>query len=352
MGTPGIKELLPAGEALPQSEVQGMLAAAAEAGVPLPERLGALENWSRAVGYFKHLTQPNEYFRFPDAELGVDLRLQINYSRLGYTPPPPSSAVSCPLCIENIGIPGKELLRVHESPLAGVAYFFQLTPFPLCDGHYVGNCRTHEPMRIAAPALMESADFTRQCAGWLVASNSDVAWAGASVLGHHHIQIFRDLRLPVEDAAAVSAGRGSGFASEFLRWPCPVVRLSGERAAVLAEAAALVTRWKATDPGSATCNYLMRQTPETLTIHLFFRHPRYRTPEVLRGIKSEGVGIIEMAGEVIVPPLKEKTRAENRAYFAQHGPDIVRGIIAGNGPFDERLTPEWYSRFCGHGAEE
>ena len=352
MATSALKEPLPTGDVVSQEEIQRRLAAAEDAGVELPERLGALENWSRSVGYFRHLTQPNEYFRFADPELRVDVRLQVNYSRLGYTAPPPTSAVSCPLCFGNIGIPGKELLRVQESALAGVPYFFQLTPFPLCEGHFVGNCRTHEPMRIAAPALCESADFVRQCPGWLVASNSDVAWAGASVLSHHHIQIFRDLQLPVESASAISHTTRADLSSELLSWPCPVVRLVGNPGAVLEEAVGLVTRWKATDPGSATCNYLMRCVDRTLAIHLFFRHPKYRTPDALRTIKSEGVGIIEVAGEVIVPPLKEKTRAQNREYFLQHGLDTVRGIIAGNGPFDQTFNRQWYSDFCGHGSKK
>jgi len=337
--------VLPRGEVLPQAAVQSALAALCRATGRVDAAFDELGAWLESVGYFAHLKAANEYLEFPDDRTGVRMRLQVNYSRLGYKLPEGPRAVACPLCIENVGTPGKELLRVFELELAGTPFFAHPTPFPLCAGHFVLNGLAHEPMRIGERGLRETAEFLRRAPGWLAASNSDVEWAGASVLGHHHVQIFRDLALPVESARAHRAGMCREARIEFLDWYCPVARIVGDEESVLAIAAEAVSRWKATAPGKATCNYLMRRAGDGLALHVFFRHPDHRTPERLRTIKKEGVGIIEVAGEIIVPPLPDRDRAGNRAYFEAEGLDICRGIISGNGPWSDALTRAWYEAF-------
>lgn len=337
---------LPRGELLPQEEVQARLVIEHARAGDLDATLRNLGDWLGSVGYFDHLKEENERLEFPDAELAVTLRLQVNYSRLAYRSPAADRRVACPLCIDNIGTPGKELLRVFQFELGGRPFFAHPTPFPLCPGHFVVNSLEHRPMAINAEGLEQSADFVERAKGWLVASNSDVEWAGASVLGHHHMQVFESLRLPLEDAAVRDVVAGGDYTAEFLRWPLPVVRLSGNRGAVLAAAARLVAAWKETDPGKATFNYLMRGAGGgSIQVHLLFRHPSHRTGEVLRPIKAEGVGIIEVAGEIIVPPLAGKTREENRRFFEAEGHRVVRGIISQNAPVDNGRPLEWFSRF-------
>lgn len=339
--------LLPQAAMLSQPEVQRLLTDAERSGATLSEILRALESWSESIGYFDHLQESNERLEFAEPALGVNLRLQINYSRLGYKAPEGKGAPACPLCFENIAAPGKEKLRAWEAPIAGTPYFFHLTPFPLHPGHFVGNSRLHEPMRIALPALREASDFAMRCPGWLVASNSDVLWAGASVLGHHHIQIFRSLTLPVESAHPHATVRTTGdVRAALLQWPCPVARIEGDSSTAVDRAARIIRLWKDTAPGSATCNYLLRRTgPSELQIHLFLRHPAFRTPHSLQWIKSEGVGIIEMAGEIIVPPIAGKSRTENIDFFKESGSMVARGIIGGNGPYCADRTREWFAWF-------
>lgn len=317
-----------------QAEVQQRLDALHDRnGGRLDETLVTLMQWSDGWGYFDHLKQTNEYLAFEAPEEVAPLRLQINYSRLGYKAPEGGRGPACPLCFENIGIPGKERLRVFEFTLAGTPFFAHLTPFPLYRGHFVVNLRRHAPMMIGREGLAQSLEFVRRAPGWLVASNSDVEWAGASVLGHHHVQVFAALRLPVEDAAVETSLASGAADAAVLRWHCPVVRLSGPPEGVVARAGAMVDAWKAAEPGKRTFNYLMRLDGDTLVLHLFYRHPDHRTPEHRRAIKAEGVGIIEMAGEVIVPPIKELDRAANVTFFRQQGLSIVRDIIRGNGPW-------------------
>lgn len=322
-----------------QTEVQTRLQEVySRTGGRLDETLVTLMQWSDGWGYFDHLKQTNEYLTFEAPGEVVPLRVQVNYSRLGYKAPEGNRGPACPLCFENIGVPGKERLRVFEFTLAGTPFFAHLTPFPLYRGHFVVNLRRHAPMMIGREGLVQSLDFVQRAPGWLVASNSDVEWAGASVLGHHHVQVFAALRLPVEDAAVEDAAvetplaRGEADAA-VLRWHCPVVRVSGAPEAVVARAGAMIDAWKSAEAGKRTFNYLMRLVGDTLTVHLFYRHPDHRTPEHRRTIKAEGVGIIEMAGEVIVPPIKELDRAANVSFFREKGLAIVREIIRGNGPW-------------------
>lgn len=346
--TPHPVQTLPRGEITEQADIQSLLAAMHERGQRLDAVLDELASWSESVGYFDHLTASNEYLQFDSATLHVLLRLQINYSRLSYKAPEGERAVACPLCIENIGTPGKERLRVFEFALAGTGYFAHLTPFPLHPGHFVVNAREHEPMRIGEQSLREAAAFLHGAPGWLVASNSDVEWAGASVLGHHHMQVFRQLALPVEDAPGQPVRWSGGFEAELLEWFGPVARLRGPEEELLVAATRIVESWKAIDPGQCTCNYLMRRTDNArLALHLFFRHPDFRTPEEWRFVKSEGVGIIEMAGEIIVPPLSGRTRPENAAWFRENGPEIIPAIIAGNSPRGGRFPRELFLELLG-----
>ena len=104
--------VLPRGKVLEQNEVQAALAKGQENTGSLDAVLRELEEWENSIGYFDHLTEENVFLSFPDARLDLDLRLQVNYSRLSYKAPAgQKKTVECPLCIENIGIPGKELDR-------------------------------------------------------------------------------------------------------------------------------------------------------------------------------------------------------------------------------------------------
>jgi hypothetical protein len=69
-----------------------------------------------------------------------------------------------------------------------------------------------------------------------------------------------------------------------------------------------------------------------LTIHLMFRHSDHRTREDLVAFKKEGVGVLEIAGMVIVPEPSGEGAAERIAMLKSSGVEIVRGIIESNSP--------------------
>lgn len=324
--------ILPVGGLIPQDEVQSRLYKLQQDGATLPEILHALRIWKESIGYFDHLSGSNLHLEFPSSELDVDVRLQVNYSRVGYTPPT-GTRPACPLCLENIGTAGKEKLRVHHLELNGRPYFAHLTPFPLHPGHFVVNKREHLPMELNREAFEEAITFTVNCPGWLLASNSDLMWAGASVLQHHHFQTFPKLRLPIEDAAEEGRTSINRTTVSTLRWPCPSLRLYGGTNEVVETAFHLLQEWKSPESARRTCNFLASSTTAgTTTLHMILRHSEHRTQRDLQPIKSEGVGIIEMAGEIILPPRMEMTAAENRDYFHSIGDNLIPRLISQNSP--------------------
>ncbi|MCC5877436.1 MAG: hypothetical protein JJU11_14545 [Candidatus Sumerlaeia bacterium] len=323
---------LPAGRLLPQEEVQSTLARQLHNGAGLAETLGNLQQWSESVGYYDHLAGRNTYLSFSSEEWNTDLRLQVNYARIGYTPPT-GDRPACPLCAENIGTPGKEKLRVYQFELNQRVYFAHLTPFPLHPGHFVVNRWEHLPMHLSRGAFEDAATFVEKCPGWLAASNSDLLWAGASVLQHHHFQAFPNLRLPIQDATALNTTTINNTVTSMLKWPCPSLRLYGKTGEVVETAFRLLQQWKKPEPGKRTCNFLMESIPHgKACLHIILRHSDHRTHPDLLPIKSEGVGIIEMAGELILPPRPNMTPEENRDYFTSIGGDLIPRLIGQNSP--------------------
>ncbi len=325
----------------PQEKVQQWLDSF-PAVVDLGGRLLALERWCRAAGYFDHLAQENLYIDLRGGSGdGAALAMQVNYSREGYRPPAGGSA--CPLCFENVASEAKPHLRVHEFTLAGGAFFAHPTPFPLRPGHCVVNAREHEPMRIDGGTFREVSEFLARAKGWLAACNSDREGTGASVLGHHHVQIFPDLRLPVEDAPAAEGAVVAGdVEGALLNWPAAVFRLEGEAEHVSEVYSRLLDLWRPGDPENRSANFLARREGSRMTVHFFPRQRDFRTPGDLLEFKSEGVGIIEMAGELILPPRPVMNREENRAFFEREGYRIGYGIVSGNSPGRAQYPDEFW----------
>jgi galactose-1-phosphate uridylyltransferase len=234
-----------------------------------------------------------------------------------------------------VGRPGKELLRVYEFALAARPFFIHHTPFPLHRGHFVLVERKHQPMRMDGRSLADLREFLRLAPSWTACSNSDIMWAGASILAHHHYQVFPHWVQPVmlapEDTVTRFTAPG-GARCVMLDYPAGVMRVQGDPAAVLAAAQRILTEWKATAPGKATANLTMRADGGELAVYLMFRHSDHRTREDLVAFKREGVGVLEIAGMVIVPePLGDG--AEKRMdTLRTRGLEIVRGIIESNSP--------------------
>ncbi len=296
-----------------------------------------LYQWELKVGYIsEEKLLDNERHTFKDPETGIDFRLQLNVARSRYTPAPESfqflPPLHCIICRENVGRPGKENLRVFDFLLAGEPYFLQLTPFPLFTHHFVLITAEPRPQNVSPVAVSRMFQFLSLVPEYTVCSNSDVKWAGSSILEHQHFQVFKALHLPVMDASVVSSigwKRGQTRV-DILDYPIAVMRVHGPgEAGVQRMGSALIETWKMLDPGRNTVNLVLRRGEGSSSFYVFLRNPDFRTPAALQHIKSEGVGVIEAAGEIILPVPKEESTLRR---IRVAGLDVIRGILEGNNP--------------------
>jgi UDPglucose--hexose-1-phosphate uridylyltransferase len=332
----------------PQPEIQDRLARIHAAG-DLSAVMDCLFRWSLAAGYItREKLEQVERLEFPDPDTGVTFRIQVNHARTKYSDAQErekketagTGPAPCLLCKDNIGRPGKESLRAYEFLLDGRerSFFLQLTPFPLYPYHFVPVLAEHSPQLINARSVEDMLDFLRLAPDYTVASNSDVEWAGASILSHLHYQVLRGVRLPVMDARPVPglSRRLPGLSIEFLHYPLPAFRFMGvEEEPLKTAAAGLIALWKSLDPGRNTVNLNLARTsgsPPGLLFTVLLRNPDYRTPVHLRRFKSEGVGVIEASGEAILPVPKGPEAEALWREIRSGGLQLTRALIAGNAP--------------------
>jgi galactose-1-phosphate uridylyltransferase len=321
----------------------------------LSATLDELFKWSHEVGYITDAKlNDNKRYVYHDDALNIDFKTQINIARSNYTPKPLTGKdipkLHCPICFENVGIPGKEDLRVFEFDLEpGRRFFAQLTPFPLYPQHFVVVDREKNPMRMDTQSVQDMVNFVDMAPEYTACSNSDVEWAGASVLVHHHYQMFKGLHLPIMEADLVKALTQSteGFHFGILNYPIAACRTAcRDRDIFIRNTGKIIEHWKAQSPGKNTCNLVVRFDGSHYLSEIIFRNPDYRTPEALHKIKSEGVGIIEVAGEGIYPVPSGDDADALWKQIKDDGLPVIKGIIAGNNPVPEAQYPDLFQLCC------
>jgi hypothetical protein len=282
--------------------------------------------FTRSHGVFKDAScQQDTEQHAPSAPHGGTFQMPSN------SPP-----VHCAICYENLEQPGKEKLRVFKFFLhAAREYFVQATPFPLFEKHFVVITREKLPMQMNGQSLADLTRVVELAPGYVGCSNSDVDWAGASILNHHHYQIFDRLDLPVMHAAAVSEFHAAHAELNYglLHFPCACCKVTSRaRALWLVACGNIIAAWKELEPGRNTCNLVVTKERGLYTCYILFRNPGFRTAEELLAIKSEGVGVIEVAGEGIYPaPSGEQ--AEAIWHRLEHeGLHVIKALIASNNP--------------------
>jgi hypothetical protein len=262
----------------------------------------------------------------------------------------------CVLCREQVGF--KPGLRAWDVSVGGRPFFLQCPPYPYCALHTVLIETRHTPQSITVQTLRDLASAATRLEGLCVCSNTDLPGTGASVLEHLHYQVVGK-RFPVCDATATfsasppqeevrlsdgAAGASSGSSSggtsssspslsfapptvEFLNFPAAAVRVRGtSESAVLATAAALVDAWRSdeiaaligADRASQTASFLCTRRStvsaagggavvgdddkdctgaESLLEMIVIPRTKGRgTRSTMQCIKSEWVGVLEMAG--------------------------------------------------------
>ncbi len=308
--------------------------------------LTGLFAWELKSGYItKSKLEDNEKHVFHDDETNNDFRLQINLARSHYKPAPLTGAnipeLYSSITIENVGIPGKENLRVFLFPLDGDKrmFFLQATPFPLFKNHFVLINLEKIPQKISRTTVKDLFDFVRQAPGYVACSNSDLEWTGASILKHMHYQVFDSLDLPVMNAPALSQLTwvlADNLKVEVLNYPFKgIFRISGDLSGVQNLMNRLIETWKAMDSKKNSVNLIVRKKSGIFEGYIFLRNQDHRTTEEFQRYKTEGVGIIEVAGECILPVPAGEEAAQILNEIRKDGLKVIKGIIGDNNPVKE-----------------
>lgn len=316
----------------------------------LPAVLEKLFEWEMGVGYLTEgKLKDNLRFSYPDSETGIIFKTQINIARSNYSPKPLDGKnipkLHCPICFENIGIPGKEDLRAFSFDLEpNRKFFIQMTPFPLFSHHCVLIDQLPRPMIMSKQSVMDLTNFLNLAPGYVGCSNSDVEWAGASILVHHHYQIFKNLELPIMEAKWADGlfqrtnVWGDTVEYGFLNYPIATIKLTcRDQEAFIESAGILIQIWKSQELGKNTLNLVIQKKSNLWIGYLILRNPDHRTPPELTQIKSEGVGIIEVAGEGIYPVPKGENAELIMKEIKENGLKVIKGIIEGNNPLEKSL---------------
>ncbi len=328
----------------PQNEIQVRLAEIHSC-ADLSAAMHCLFKWELKAGYITERTiEEVERLSFHDPATGLDFRIQVNYARSRYSASQNLKRDSkpqqgCLLCKDNMGKPGKEALRIYQFDLsAGRRFYVQLTPFPLHPYHFVLILDEHTPQNIDGQSVRDMLDFAEQVPGYTVCSNSDVEWAGSSILNHLHYQVFRQLHLPVLDALPhPEIGMELGSCRiDYLVYPLTAFRIgSSSREALQRVAGAFIKIWKAGDPGRNTVNLVLEKRGEEASRYILtvlLRNPDFRTTAEYLPYKSEGVGVIEASGEGILPVPSGPDAGQRWDRIRRDGLAIIKGIIEANSP--------------------
>lgn len=303
----------------------------------LETALDALFDWSIEADYInREKLEENGLSCFYSLDYDLSFSYQINYARAKYNSRatgnlPPGA--ECLICRENGSSEGKENLRVFDITLQDRDDFFlQLSPFPLFPRHFVLINRNHIPMSMDEDSIRQSLSFISQAPSYTLCSNSDLPWAGASILSHSHFQVIKGISLPVMSSSVLeSFDSPAGLTIETLRYPLPSIRITGRDNKLIGrEGSRIIDAWKQTSPGKRTVNMvLFRKGRESVCI-LLLRDSDCRNPEALQKYKSEGIGVVEAAGSWIFPPPADYPEEE----LIQGSRKIIEGFFKGLSPFE------------------
>ena len=242
-----------------------------------------------------------------------------------------SAYPKCQLCAENegyagrIGHPARANHRLIPLELANGSFFFQYSPYVYYNEHCIVFNRDHVPMAINERAFRRLLEFTEKFPHYFIGSNADLPIVGGSILSHDHFQggryTFAMERAEIEDYFKLD-----GFENiecGIVKWPMSVIRIRGEKPAVLRELAVrILEKWRGYTDEEAlifaetngephnTITPIARRrgglfeldlclrnnlTTEEFPMGLYHPHPERHH------IKKENIGLIEVMGLAVLP---------------------------------------------------
>lgn len=344
---------------------------------PIPSQLNTIF-WEKyatdkasATDYFYALSQANDYIKTRNIAKNIafttpsaygDLEITINLSKPEKDPKeiaaaklaPASNYPKCLLCMENEGYqgrsnhPARQNHRIVRLDLDGRAYGMQYSPYVYYNEHSIFLNECHIPMEVNRQCFDNLLAIVDVLPHYFAGSNADLPIVGGSILSHDHYQGGRHT-FPMEKAPAyqtIAFDRHPNVTAELVNWPMSVIRLRGEHAVDLANAAEdILTKWRGYSDECAdilaftgdtphnTITPIARRKGDLFEMDLVLRNNRttdefpdgiFHPHKDVQHIKKENIGLIEVMGLAILPPrLVEETAVIEQFLLGQADLDAV-----------------------------
>lgn len=231
------------------------------------------------------------------------------------------------LARDNEGYPGRadhparHTLRLVPITLGGERWFLQYSPYQYYPQHAIVLSEANRPMTMDAATLVRLADFVDLLPHYFVGANADLPIVGGSILGQDHFQ-GGACEFAMDRATVGAAWDLGSVTAEVLDWPLSVLRLRGDRAAVLARATELLAAWRdygdpdrgvvarTGDTGHNTITPIARRRQGDLVLTMCLRNNRtsaehpggiYHPHADIHPVKRENIGLIEAMGLAVLP---------------------------------------------------
>ncbi len=239
-------------------------------------------------------------------------------------------------------LPDPKSSRIIDLRLGEKNFFAKFTPYPLFPYHAILIARKHRAMKMSKGSLIDLFHFIQQAPTYTCCSNSDVKWTGASILQHHHYQVFKKLTLPIQHAKKKWAFKHNNLLFEWLHYPIACCRVSAtESDSIIDAGGIIIDLWKG-QRDSNTCNLLLDYREKTFHLYIIFRHPSARTPIPIQKVKNEGIGIVEVGGYGIYPV----PHGDNADFIwdkiNNQGLWVIKSLIAGNNPIKTEQQADFW----------
>lgn len=336
------------------AKIMGMLMPRASEVVRQFQELLNSKGASAAVDWFFALSLHSNYIRMDrirqneywtvETEFG-ELEITINLSKPEKDPKeierernlPAVHYPKCLLCAENAGYagrlnhPGRQNHRIIPLSLAGSRWFLQYSPYVYYKEHCIILSEQHTPMKITDHTFERLLDFIGQFPFYFAGSNAALPIIGGSILSHDHYQGGRHTFAmeKAEGEQQYSHPQYPEVRIHHLRWPMPVIRISGPGRESIASLAKLIyAKW--CSYSDASCGLLAYSTDNAgqpvphnsvTPVARFNKAGEWEMDLVLRNnrtteehpmglfhphqehhhIKKENIGLIEVMGLAVLP---------------------------------------------------
>ena len=242
-----------------------------------------------------------------------------------------ASYPKCLLCRENEGYagrmdhPARQNLRLIPLTLNNEPWFLQYSPYEYYNEHCIVLKAEHEPMKLTRATFVRLLDFVALFPHYFLGSNADLPIVGGSILSHDHFQggcyEFAMSRAEVEHAFVWP--KYTDIEVQQLIWPMSVLRLRGQNAAQLVDAAdELLNNWRGYSDAAVgifaqthdtphnTVTPIARMREGVFELDLVLRNNRtsdehplgiFHPHTELHHIKKENIGLIEVMGLAVLP---------------------------------------------------